>query len=108
MPFGDIIDDESSENEETKDRLIIRWKQSHMNHMSEQFIKQRGVYLWAFGENEKRALAVQRKDKQINGPLPSCLPLENNDYIVSIATADEHSACVTEMGRIYTTGHNQH
>ena len=33
---------------------------------------------------------------------------EKDDYIVSIATANEHSVCVTELGRVYTTGHNMH
>lgn len=116
-PDDDYINaDDSSEDEQLRDRLLPQWvNRSILNNANEQFIKQRGYYLWAFGENEMRALAVQKKEKQINGPLVSDIPLkadkesgEGDDFVVEIASADEHSACVTRKGRVFTTGHNQH
>ena len=54
----DVYDEDSSENEELRDRFMHRWLNSVMNNMDAQTIKEKGLYLWAFGENEKRALAV--------------------------------------------------
>ena len=108
----DVYDEDSSENEEMRDRLIPRWLNSVMNNTDAQTIKEKGLYLWAFGENGKRALAVQSKDNQINGPTISRIPLkaqswgEEDDFVVEITSADEHSACVTMQGKIFTTGHN--
>ena len=72
----DVYDEDSSENEELRDRFMHRWLNSVMNNMDAQAIKEKGLYLWAFGENGKRALAVQRKDNQINGPLVSDVSLK--------------------------------
>jgi alpha-tubulin suppressor-like RCC1 family protein len=71
--------------------------------------------LWSFGQNDKRALSVQKKDAIIHEPRVSLIKLKSDlqtlcpdDYVVEVATADEHSACVTQNGRIYTVGSNQH
>ena len=68
---------EDSSDEEMRDRLMPIWqKDSIMNRTSAQFIKKRGLYLWAFGENENRALSVQQKVPQIDMPMVSKIPLK--------------------------------
>lgn len=70
-----------------RDRLVPGWvKNATINRTSEAFIKKHGLYLWAFGENKKRALSVQQKLEQIEAPEISKITLKDNllpdDYIV--------------------------
>ena len=105
----------SSDDEEMRDRLLPSWMASKLNTKAQQIMKNHGQYLWAFGQNEKRALSVEKnKGDQINSPKVSRITLSNSqdrptdDKVIQVATADEHSACVTQNGRIFMVGSNHH
>ena len=70
MGEGVSDEDDSSGEERKGDRLLPAWKRSQMNGASAAWVKEKGAYLWAFGDNRKkvRALSIQRKDEMIEEP----------------------------------------
>ena len=72
----------------------------------ETFFKKK-LFVWAFGDNSKRALSVQNKENTIYMPEPSS-HLEEDGEIVQIVSGNEHTAAVTNYGLVLTVGSNQH
>ena len=117
---SDTDEDTSDGNEFKGAGLLAGWlhdSRSKLNTTSTAYIQRTGSFLWAFGENENRALSVQQKQTQIDWPFYSKIPLKESsnseedkdeDQLVQIASADCHSAAVTLKGHIYTVGSNRH
>ena len=67
--------------------------------------------LWAFGDSSKRALSVQQKIDQVDIPTVAAVPQNTTGFlgqVTMVASGDEHSACVTDKGRVLVVGSNQH
>ena len=66
MSYYDV---DNSSDDEIRDRLVPNWvNNSDLNKTTASFIKKNRFYLWAFGNNEERALSVQKKDNTIFSP----------------------------------------
>ena len=54
----------------------INDRKASLNRASSSWIVKNGCFLWAFGDNKKRALSVQKKDDIVYWPQVSKLPLK--------------------------------
>lgn len=62
-----------TEDEERERPLMAAWRQSKFNTLHPQVIQRNNAFLWAFGDNQKRALSVQKKLDVVDTPSVSVI-----------------------------------
>ena len=91
--------------------LHKKWLESRLNQLPASVIAKNNCFLWAFGDSSKRALSVQQKINQVDIPTVSAIPGNKSmllGQVMMVASGDEHTACVTDKGRVLVVGSNQH
>ena len=95
------------ESDEPAD-LMTTWLNSRLNQLQHSVILSNRSFLWAWGDNRKRALSVQKQADQIEMPDFAAGSSVEADTIIQVACGQEHSAAVTDTGLVLVTGSNQH
>ena len=106
---GSDIDLCSSNSDEDGRPLYQMWLQSRLNTLPSSVIIKNDAFLWAFGDSSKRALSVQQKIDQVDIPTVSAIPQNKTGFlgqVTMVASGGEHSACVTDKGRVLVVGSN--
>ena len=111
-PFSQLsqtLQDQTGGEEEDRPFYQI-WLNSRLNRLKPEVLLSNRSFLWSFGDNTKRALAVQNKLPMCELPdLAAGSKLEINEgVIIQVASGQEHSAAVTDTGVVMVCGHNQH
>mmetsp|Transcript_70715 Transcript_70715/g.97996 ORF Transcript_70715/g.97996 Transcript_70715/m.97996 type:complete len:83 (+) Transcript_70715:224-472(+) len=78
--------------------------QSRPNKNSNEIIKRNKAFLWAFGNNETRSLAVTTYPDVLMPDLVQGVPTD--DPIIALSSGEQHTGIVTESGKVYMCGSN--